>query len=58
MICSIGLNPKQIRIPKDCIKEEIEKCFAPIMNKNGHCYIKCSNLEFIAMIEKLWMIVQ
>jgi hypothetical protein len=27
-LCSIGLNPKQIKIPKDCTKEEIEKCLA------------------------------
>ncbi len=56
-LCSIGLSPKQIRIPKDCTKEEIEKCFGPIVNKNGYRYTECSNLEFIATIEKLWMIV-
>jgi hypothetical protein len=55
-LCSISLNLKKIRIPKDCTKE-IEKCFGPIVNKNGYRYTKCSNLEFIATIEKLWMIV-
>jgi len=50
-LCSINLNPKHIRILKDCTKE-IEKCFGPIVNKNRYRYTKCSNLELIATIGK------
>jgi len=49
-LCSIGLSPKQIKIPKDCTKEEIEKCFGLIVNKNGYRYIECSNPKLIAML--------
>jgi len=42
-LCFLGMSPKQIRLLKDCTKEEIEKCFGPIVNKNGHQYIKCLN---------------
>jgi hypothetical protein len=52
-LCSIGLSPKQIRIPKDCIKEEIENCFSPIVNKNGYHYIEYLDPKLIVMIKKL-----
>ncbi len=51
-LCSIGLSPKQIRIPKDCTKEEIEKCFGPIVNKNMYYYTECLDPKLIAMIKK------
>jgi hypothetical protein len=35
-LCYLGMSPKQIKLPRDCTKEEIEKCFGPIVNKNGH----------------------
>jgi hypothetical protein len=44
------MNPKQIKILKDYKKEEIEKCFGLIVNKNGHRYTKCLNLELIAKV--------
>ncbi len=28
------------------------------MNKNGHCYTKCSYLELIVKVERLWMNVR
>jgi len=49
-------SPKQIKIPKDCIKEEIEKLFGHVVNKNMHRYTKCSYFELIAKVERLWMI--
>jgi hypothetical protein len=49
-------SPKQIKIPKDCIKEEIEKLFGHVVNKNMHHYTKCLDFELIAKVERLWMI--
>jgi hypothetical protein len=54
---SPGMNPKQIKIPKDCMKKEIEKCFGLVVNKNGHKYIECLDPELITKVEKLWMII-
>ncbi len=42
-----------IRLLRDCTKEEIEKCFGPIVNKNEHQYIKCLNPKLITKVEKL-----
>jgi hypothetical protein len=51
------MSPKRIKIPKDCIKEEIEKLFSHVVNKNKHCYTKCLDFELIAKVERLWMII-
>jgi hypothetical protein len=56
-LCYKGMSPKHIKIPKDCTKEKIEKLFGHVVNKNKHCYAKCLNLELIAKVERLWMIV-
>jgi hypothetical protein len=53
----LGMNLKHIRLPKDCTKEEIEKCFGLVVNKNRHRYKKCLDLEFIVKVQWLWMIV-
>jgi hypothetical protein len=37
-LCYKGMNPKYIKIPKYCTKEEIEKLFGLVVNKNKHCY--------------------
>jgi len=47
------LSLKQIKIPKDCTKEDIEFFFGPIENKNRYHYTKCLDLELNAMIKKL-----
>jgi uracil-DNA glycosylase len=39
-----------------CIKEEIEKLFGHVVNKNMHHYTKCLDFELIAKVERLWMI--
>ncbi len=52
----IGLNPRYIRLLRYCTKDEVEKLFGPIVNKNGHCYMQCTNLEILAQVERLWMI--
>ncbi len=52
-----GISPKHIKIPKDCTKEEIEIFYGLIVNKKGHHHTKCSNLELIVKVERLWMIV-
>jgi hypothetical protein len=44
-------------MPRDCTKEKVAKVFGPVMNKNGHHYTKCADLEFIVKIENLWMII-
>ncbi len=31
----IGLNPRQIRLPRNCTKEEVEKLFASLSTKMG-----------------------
>jgi len=56
-LCYLGMNLKHIRLPKDCTKEEIEKCFGLVVNKNRHRYKKCLDLEFIVKVQWLWMIL-
>jgi hypothetical protein len=36
--CYLGMNPKQIKLPRDCSKEEFEKCFGLVVNKHEHQY--------------------
>ncbi len=52
----IGLNLRHIKLPRDCTKEEVEKLFGPIVNKNGDCYMECTNPKIFAQVERLWMI--
>ncbi len=52
----IGLNLRHIRMPRDCTKEEVEKLFGPVVNKNGDCYMECTNPKILAQVERLWMI--
>jgi hypothetical protein len=47
------LSLKQIKIPKDYTKEEIEFFFGPIENKNRYHYTECLDPELNAMIKKL-----
>jgi hypothetical protein len=54
----IGLNPRHIRLPRDCTKEEIEKLFGPIVSKNGHHDMECTNPKILAQVERLWMIIK
>ncbi|CAK9272563.1 unnamed protein product [Sphagnum jensenii] len=56
-LCYLGMSPMQIRLLKVCTKEEIEKCFGLIVNKNGHQYINCLDPKLITKVERLWMIV-
>jgi hypothetical protein len=44
-------------MPRDCTEEKVAKVFGPIMNKNGHRYTKCVDLELIVKIENLWMTI-
>jgi hypothetical protein len=37
--------------------EEIHKFFGPIQNKNGYNHVFNENLEIIAKVEDLWMVV-
>ena len=52
-----GLNPKQVRVPRDCTHEEVMKLFGPRDTKNGHQYVDCKDEKLIARIENLWMIL-
>ncbi len=54
---SIGLSPKQIRIPRDITMEDIHKYFGPVHNKNGYSYVFSEDLEVIAKVKGLWMII-
>jgi len=51
------MSPMQIRLLKVCTKEEIEKCFGLIVNKNEHQYINCLDPKLITKVERRWMIV-
>jgi hypothetical protein len=35
-LCYLGISAKKIRLPRDCLKEEIKKCFGHVVNKNKH----------------------
>jgi hypothetical protein len=37
--------------------EEVHKYFGPIHNKNGYSYVFSEDLEVIAKVEALWMVV-
>ncbi len=54
-LCVEGLSPKQFKIPKDLIMEDIHKFFGPIQNKNGYNYVFNENPKVIAKVEGLWM---
>ncbi len=56
-LCCLGMSPKHIKILKDCMKKEIDKCFGLVVNKNGHRYIECLDPKLIAKVGKLWMIM-
>jgi hypothetical protein len=49
----IGLNPRQIKLPRYCTKEEVEKLFGPIINKNGHHYMECIDPKILTRVERL-----
>ncbi len=43
-LCYVGLSPKQVKVPRDCIREDIDKkCFDLVVNKIGNLYVECSN---------------
>jgi hypothetical protein len=52
-LCYLGMSPMQIRLLKVCTKEEIEKCFGLIVNKNEHQYINCLDPKLITKVERL-----
>jgi hypothetical protein len=52
-LCYLGMSPKQIRLLRDCSKEEIEKCFGLVVNKNEHQYTKCLSPKLIVKVQKL-----
>jgi hypothetical protein len=52
-----GLNPKQVRVPRDVNLKDISKFFGPIINKNGCSYVHSNDLEFIKMVKSLWMTI-
>ncbi len=56
-LCVEGPSPKQFKIPKDVIMEEIHKFFGPIQNKNGYNYVFNENPKVIAKLEGLCMVV-
>ena len=49
------MNPKQIRVPRDCTNDEVVALFGPTVGKNGHHYTECKDEKLIARIENLWM---
>ena len=53
-----GLNPNQVRVPRDITNEEVGSVFGPSENKNGYCYLEYKDEKLIARIENLWMILQ
>lgn len=56
-LCFLGLNPKQVRVPRYYTKEKFTKLFSRVVNKNGHHYMECGNPKLITNIENLWMII-
>lgn len=52
-----GMNPKHIRVPRDCTNDEVVALFGPTVGKNGHHYTECKDEKLIARIENLWMIL-
>lgn len=50
-LCYVGLSPKQVKIPRDCTRKDIDhKCFDLVVNKIGYQYVECSNPKFIANV--------
>ncbi len=49
--------PKKIKILRNCMKKEIDKCFGHVVNKNGHRYIERFDPKLIAKVGKFWMIM-
>jgi hypothetical protein len=56
-LCLEGLSPKRIRIPRDINVEEVHKYFGLMHNKNGYSYVFSEDLEVIAKVEGLWMVI-
>lgn len=56
-LSSIGLSPKRIKIPRDITMEDIHKYFGHVHNKNGYSYVFSEDLEVIAKVKGLWMII-
>jgi hypothetical protein len=56
-LCSKGLNPKCIKIPRKIIVEETHKYFGPMHNKNGYNYVFSEDPKMIAKVEGLWMVI-
>ncbi len=52
-LCSKGLNPKCVKVPRDIILEDISKFLSPIVNKNSYNYECTKDHVFIEKIEKL-----
>lgn len=52
-----GMNPKQVRCPRDCEEKDVLALFGPYVGKNGHNYMCCGDEELITYIEQLWMII-
>jgi hypothetical protein len=52
-----GMNPKQVRCPRDCEERDVMALFGPYVGKNGHHYMCCGDEELITYIEWLWMII-
>ena len=51
-----GMNPKQVKCPKDCEEKDVLALFVPYVGKNGHNYMHYGDEELIMYIEQLWMI--
>jgi hypothetical protein len=56
-LCHTGMNPKQVRCPRDCSEHDVLALFGPYVGKNGHNYMCCGDEELILYIEWLWMII-
>jgi hypothetical protein len=56
-LCSKGLSPERIKIPKDVTMEEMHKCFGLVHNKNGYSYVFSEDPLVITKVESLWMVI-
>lgn len=56
-LCFLGLNLKQVRVPRDCTKKEVTKHFNHVVNNNGDHYMECGDSKLIAKIKNMWMII-
>jgi hypothetical protein len=46
-----------LKVSKDLKESKVEALFGGLVNKNGYKYMQCGDLELIARIKNLWMVL-